>query len=116
MHLRPDTLLTLDALSMTAVERHLPIEPAERLTDMLDLGGRWLVLTDRSGWVFTATGEREDLAPATRRWFERMPGDKHVERASDGRFWVGVSGVGVLVLRSDLTVENTYSLLPPNSQ
>ena len=116
MHMRPDTLITLDLTSGEGRSRLMPVALGETVTDMLDLGGRWLILTDRSGWIMNAAGDREELPPATRALMERAPGAKHMARTTDGSLWLGLSGVGACVLRPDLSIDRIYALLPENER
>ncbi len=116
MHMAPDSLITFALTNGESTARHIPVALGETVTDMLDIGGRWLILTDRSGWIMNATGEREELPDPTRAIMERVPGPKHIARTADGNLWVGLSGVGICVLRQDLSIDVTYTLLPENER
>ena len=111
--LRPDTLLTIDLHNGHEEIRVLPVKGDERVDGILQIGHRWLVLTNRGGWLWNGGSDRVALPSDTRALLEQATGHKVITRAPDGTLWLGISGVGVITLNADLTVRDRYPLLPP---
>ena len=107
----PDTLLTISTHGEERVTR-LPITLGEQVQELLPLGRRWLVLTDRSGWTWSEAEGRRPLPPATQAWMDEASKRKCGAIAGDGRIWVGRSGHGVTVLDTALRIVQHYPLLP----
>ena len=112
LHLRPDSLLTIDLGNGEETVEKLPLRNGENVQDVIQEGHGWLVLTDRNGWLWNGRKEREELPADTRALLERVPGHKCAERAADGTLWLGISGVGVATLYPDLSVRSYHPLLP----
>lgn len=111
----PDTLVTIapDGTLRTSV---LPNLGGHRFTGLLRLEDRWLVLTKGDAWTWSVEHGRASLPDEIEPYLRRSVGNKLVVRASDGAIWLGLSGVGVLVLDDDLRIRQVYPLLPPNER
>lgn len=89
----------------------MQVEPEEKSSAMIDVGSNTLLLTHRNGFLVRPDGSTAEIPRPLRERLRAVTGDKHAARDPQGRLWVGISGVGVLVLRDDLSIERTYPLL-----
>ncbi len=107
-YLFPDTLLSSDF--QKGVE-HVRILPRKgEVLDMIRLDSSWLMLGKHGAWRWMDDGSERELPLPLRELVSRVPGTKYVERDANGVLWMGVSGVGVVVLRPDLSVKRLYPL------
>ncbi len=111
----PDTLLTLLPDGQERIDR-LPNPRQERITGLLPLGSRWLMLTDLSAWTWSAEEGRRPLPPETQAWMDRASKGKRGAIGPDGGIWVSQSGAGVAVLDRDLRIVQRYPLLPEHER
>jgi len=110
-----DTLLTLAVDgSLSAVV--LPNPERHKFTGLLRLKDKWLVLTQGDAWTWSAELGRRALPGELRPYLHASWGNKLVARGADGTLWLGLSGVGMLVLDEDLQILQVYPLLPSNER
>lgn len=111
----PDTVLTVHADGGEQIHR-LPLRPNERTSALFNLGPRWLVLTDLGGFTWSVGEGRRELPTRTQALIERTPGIKKACTDDRGRLWLGLSGIGAVMLDSALNVAMHYPLLPPDER
>ncbi len=105
-----DSLITTDLTTGVESVQRIPLDPGDKLMDMIAHGKGWLFLTARSGWILDEQGRRAELPAALRRAVNGAGQRKYVQRDTAGRLWIGLSGRGVLVVRQDLSIDRTYAL------
>lgn len=112
----PDTLLATDLITGEEHWQSIPVDPGDRVLDMLPFGERWLFLTRRGGWIMESDGQRTELPPALRDRLHAAGERKYLQQAADGAVWIALSGYGVLVLdQGDLSIKRTYPLVATES-
>ncbi|MBP8822918.1 MAG: hypothetical protein KBH07_04695 [Flavobacteriales bacterium] len=94
-------------------ERVVKTIPTGKVCALIDVGPKWLLLSDRDGWLVRPDGTREEVPAALRACLRKAQGLKHAARDPQGRLWLALSNTGVLQLRDDLTIAHSYTLLPP---
>ncbi len=114
-YLSHDSLLTIHAEGEETVAQ-LPKSKQERITDLVKIGDRWLMLSDQSAWLWSPQLGRLPLPPATQAWMDHPSVKKRGAIADDGSIWVGGSGQGVVVLDTALHIVRSYPLLPPTER
>ncbi|MEO5585132.1 MAG: two-component regulator propeller domain-containing protein [Flavobacteriales bacterium] len=108
-YLSPDTLLSTDLWKDRENVRVLPRK--DEVFGMIRLDSSWLMLGMHDAWRWMDDGSERELPPSLRELVSRVPGTKCVERDANGDLWVGISGVGVALLRPDLSVKELYPLM-----
>lgn len=110
-----DTLLTI-AVDGSLSSVVLPNPERQKFTGLLRLKDKWLVLTQGDAWTWSVEQGRGALPDELRPYLHASRGNKLVARGADGKLWLGLSGVGMLVLDEDLHILQVYPLLPPNER
>lgn len=108
-YLFPDTLLTTDLRKGEDGVRILPRK--DEVFGMIRLDSAWLMLGMHGAWQWMDDGSNLELPPSLRELASRVPGGKCVERDANDNLWMGISGVGVALLRPDLSVKELYPLV-----
>jgi len=110
-----DTLITVwpDRPSRSEV---LPNPQKHKYTGLLRLKDQWLILTSGDAWTWSAEHGRRDMPDELGPYLRPSTGNKLAARAPDGRIWLGLSAVGMLVLDEDLRIQQVHPLLPPNER
>ena len=108
-YLYPDTLLSSDLLRRTESVRIIPHK--DKVFDMIRLDSSWLMLGKHGAWRWMDDGSIRELPMPLRDLLSRIPGTKCIERAANGDLWLGISGVGVVLLRPDLSMKEFYPLV-----
>lgn len=108
--LLPDTLLTISANGHEGVEK-LPVLEGEQITGLVPVGDRWVLLSDRGCWTWSASEGRQALPTGTAAWLDRASKKKTAIVAGDGHIWVSNDGHGVAVLDQALRIQRIYPLL-----
>lgn len=112
----PDTLITLDLTSGAETVQRIPLDAGDRVVDMTPMGGRWLILTQRTGWILEENGTRSELPEPLRSMVNDVQAIKHVQRDAQGGLWLGLSGSGILQLSPDLRIERFHPLEPNDAR
>ena len=110
----PDTLVTIDTRTGTEGLRVIPNAAKDRVLDMIRLERGWLLMGEHTIWQWMDDGTVKDVPADLQVLIPKGPGAKSAARDAVGDLWLGISGVGVVVLRSDLSVRQIYRLLPEN--
>ena len=103
-------VLPLDDRPGTAIK----LDRTGDVSAIIEVNGKWLLLTDRGGWLVHRDGTHEDPPAELRNYLQQSRGLKYAARDPHGRLWIAISNVGVVQLRDDLSIERYYSLMDAN--
>jgi signal transduction histidine kinase/ligand-binding sensor domain-containing protein len=106
----PDSMIIADNERNEDRWRRIPVDSGDRVVDMIALGTRWLILTQRTGWIMEENGTRRELPDPLRSMVNAAGVGKYLQRDAHDALWMGLSGLGVVVLRPDLSIGRSYRL------
>lgn len=109
---RPDTLSLFHLPELGSKDIPLPLDPTAETTSMVREGTGWLLFGRNASHRLDGQYRSVLWPPALDALLRGHRDTKEVERAPDGRLWLGISGHGVVVLDSALNIVQRYPLLP----